>query len=300
MRNEIYELTLVEEKIVVVGSVKSQRPAENRFRPRDDLSQVANVRLAKLGNSGTSHETASLALRLTPWNEPGILQVCRSIREEASKMYYGSNTFIAIARLIDFGKLGAWLKTLSRRCGSQPFADLRISVTSASWLGLHNAIDLARAIHSSGMTLQPSVEFKVWAGGGPNNVIQLNKSTQYRMEEPLNEALGLSHQANVQSRSKSWLTRRLHVWLQRHLKPYRVRRALHMVYDNRLEENASAVVKVLRHEERTRLNKWRAATAEGRRRHVAWERRMRANEDNHSRERGLIKEEEDDEYDSIH
>ncbi|KAI7236574.1 Zn-dependent hydrolase/oxidoreductase [Hortaea werneckii] len=246
LRNEIYELTLIEEKIFVVGSVKSQRPPQNPDH-YSDLTEVASVRLAKIRKSGTSHEKGSLALRLAPWKEPGILQVCHSVREEASQMYYGSNKFVARAGLIDFGKLGAWLKTLRRRCGPQPLFGLRISVTNASWLGLHNAIDLARAIHSSGMTLQPLAESLLWANHwGPelsNNVIQLYKSTQYRMEEPLNEALDLSHLANIQSRSKSWLTRRLNMWLQRHLKPYRVRKALHGADVHRLEENASADVK---------------------------------------------------------
>ncbi|KAI7087257.1 hypothetical protein KC356_g4338 [Hortaea werneckii] len=216
LRNEIYELTLVEEKILVVGSVKSHRPSQ--FPDHDsDLTKVANVRFAKPRKSATSYEKGNLALRLAPWNEPGILQVCRRVREEASKMYYGSNRFVARARLIDFGKLGAWLKTLGRRCGPQPLLGLRISVISASWLGLRSAMDLARAIHSTGIVLQP-LDSQFWASGWAptesNRVIQLYKTTQYRIEEPLNEAPNLSHQANIEGRSKSWLSRRLRKWLQ--------------------------------------------------------------------------------------
>ncbi|KAI7343194.1 hypothetical protein KC354_g15815 [Hortaea werneckii] len=65
LRNEIYELTLVEEKVLVVGSVKSHRPSQ--YPDRDsDLTVVANVRFAKLRKSATSHEKGNLALRLAP------------------------------------------------------------------------------------------------------------------------------------------------------------------------------------------------------------------------------------------
>ncbi|KAI7173852.1 hypothetical protein KC316_g10498 [Hortaea werneckii] len=261
LRNEIYELTLVEEKIVVVGSVKYQRPPEYPG-DRDDISQVANARLAKL-RGGAFSEKGSLALRLMPWTESGVLQVCHSVRKEASRMYYGSNKFIARARLIDFGKLGAWLKMLCRRFGPQPLAELRISVMSASWLGLHNAIDLARAIHSSGIVLQP-LDSQVWASTRDltekNPVIQLYKTTQYRIEEPLNEGLNISHQANSQGRSKSWLTRRLNVWLQKTLKPYRVQAAMNKMKVTVFEGDAFVGVKMLRKKGRMNLDE-RASAA---------------------------------------
>ncbi|KAI7468603.1 hypothetical protein KC357_g6719 [Hortaea werneckii] len=302
LRNEIYELTLVEEKIIVVGSTKVQRPPLIPDRDRDDISQVANARLAKL-RGGAFSEKGNSALRLLPWTEPGLLQVCRGVREEASRMYYGSNKFVAKAKMIDLAKLGTWLKTLGRRCGPQPLAEFRISVTSASWLGLHNAMDLAKAIRSSGITLQPSQSCfwaNTWNSGWSDRVIQLYSEHQTHLEVALNEALSLSMQANSQDRSKIWLTKRLNLWLQRHLKPYRVRRALHGMDVHLLKENSPAGVKVLRCKERTQLKEWRAAIAEGRRDYMARRKKVRRNEDNLPTGGDLIKEEEDDEYDSIH
>ncbi|KAI6797721.1 hypothetical protein KC361_g3739 [Hortaea werneckii] len=305
LRNKIYELTLVEEKIFVVGSVKSQRPPYCL----EDLSPVANTRLTKLRRGYFQRRRFSRedthALRILPWTEPGLLQVCHSVREEASKMYYGSNKFVAKASLIDFAKLGAWLKTLGRRCGPEPLSKFRISVTSASWLGLHNAMDLAKAIHSSGIRLQP-LDSPFWANSwsleGSNRVVQLYHEYQKHMEGPLNEALGLCQQANSQGRSKSWLTRRLNVWLHGHLRTYRVRRALKGMDVSAFEDDVFVGVKVLRRKERKKLKERKAAVADGRREYFARRKiaEARRNENNLSGQADLVKVEEINDYDSIH
>ncbi|KAI7236399.1 hypothetical protein KC330_g3726 [Hortaea werneckii] len=213
LRNEIYKLTLIEEKVSVIGSVKKYRNHLNRqnHAPIDDLSQVANARVAR--KKSTSH-----ANRINPWVEPALLQVSRKIRDEASKMYYGSNSFIARTKLVDFAKLGAWLETLCRRCGRQPLHAFRISVIDVTWLGLYNAVDLCKAVATSGIELKPLTS-PLWRSTrariiGVDPLVQLNRRWHYSIERPLNEALGIVRVAKTGNRSEDWLEGKLMWWLR--------------------------------------------------------------------------------------
>ncbi|KAI7163502.1 hypothetical protein KC349_g1363 [Hortaea werneckii] len=213
LRNEIYKLTLIEEKVFVLGSVKKYRNPLNRqnHAPIDDLSQVANAHVAR--KKSTSH-----ASRINPWVEPALLQVSRNIRDEASKMYYGSNSFIARTKLVDFAKLGAWLETLCRRCGRRPLHAFRISVIDVTWLGLYNAVDLCKAIATSGVELKPLTS-PLWRSTrariiGVDSLIQLNRRWHYSIERPLNEALSIVRIAKAGGRTEEWLGRKLVCWLR--------------------------------------------------------------------------------------
>ncbi|KAI7548958.1 hypothetical protein KC331_g4090 [Hortaea werneckii] len=213
LRNEIYKLTLIEEKVFVLGSVKKYRNPLNRqnHAPIDDLSQVANARVAR--KKGASH-----ASRIDPWVEPALLQVSRNIRDEAFKMYYGSNSFIARTKLIDFAKLGAWLETLCRRCGRQPLHAFRISVIDVTWLGLYNAVDLCKAVATSGIELKPLTS-PLWRSTrariiGVDPLVQLNRRWHYSIERPLNEALSIVRIAKTGVRTEEWLGRKLVCWLR--------------------------------------------------------------------------------------
>ncbi|KAI6900029.1 hypothetical protein KC318_g6680 [Hortaea werneckii] len=213
LRNEIYKLTLIEEKVFVIGSVKKYRNPLNRqnHAPVDDLSQVANAHVAR--KKGASH-----ASRINSWVEPALLQVSRNIRDEASKMYYGSNSFIARTKLVDFAKLGAWLEILCRRCGRQPLHDFRISVVDVTWLGLYNALDLCKAIATSGIELEPLTS-PLWRSTrarmlGVDPLVQLNRRWHYSIERPLNEALSIVRIAKAGNRTEEWLDRKLMWWLR--------------------------------------------------------------------------------------
>ncbi|GAB1738570.1 hypothetical protein NU219Hw_g3374t1 [Hortaea werneckii] len=213
LRNEIYKLTLIEEKLFVIGSVKKYRNPLNRqnHAPVDDLSQVANAHFAR--KKHTSH-----ASHINPWVEPALLQVSRSIRDEASKMYYGSNSFIARTKLVDFAKLGAWLETLCRRCGRQPLHAFRISVIDVTWLGLYNAVDLCKAVATSGIELKPLTS-PLWRSTrariiGVDPLVQLNRRWHYSIERPLNEAMSIVRIAKAGSRTEEWLDRKLMWWLR--------------------------------------------------------------------------------------
>ncbi|KAI7221455.1 hypothetical protein KC333_g1754 [Hortaea werneckii] len=213
LRNEIYKLTLIEEKVFVIGSVEKYRNPLNRqnHAPIDDLSHVANAHVARKNSS--SH-----ANRINPWVEPALLQVSRNIRDEASKMYYGSNSFIARTKLVDFAKLGAWLETLCRRCGRQPLHAFRISVIDVTWLGLYNAVDLCKAIATSGIELKPLTS-PLWRSTrarmlGVDPLVQLNRRWHYSIERPLNEAFSIVRIAKAGSRTQEWLDRKLMRWLR--------------------------------------------------------------------------------------
>lgn len=179
--------------------------------PVDDLSQVANARVAR--KKGASH-----ASRISPWVEPALLQVSHSIRDEASKMYYGSNSFIARTKLADFAKLGAWLEILCRRCGHQPLHAFRISVIDVTWLGLYNAVDLCKSIGTSGVELKPLTS-PLWRSTrariiGVDPLVQLNRRWHYSIERPLNEALSIVRAAKAGNRAEEWLDRELMRWLR--------------------------------------------------------------------------------------
>ncbi|KAI7213128.1 Zn-dependent hydrolase/oxidoreductase [Hortaea werneckii] len=213
LRNEIYKLTLIEEKLFVVGSVRKYWNPRNRQNqaPIDDLSQVANARVAR-------RKSASHASGIEPWVEPALLQVSRGIRNEASKMYYGSNSFIARTKLGDFAKLGTWLGTLSRRCGRQPLHAFRISVIDVTWLGLYNAVDLCKSIANSDIELKPltsplwrSIRARVI---GYDPLVQLNRRWHYSIERPLNEALSIVRVAKAGNRTEDWFDRKLTCWLR--------------------------------------------------------------------------------------
>ncbi|KAI6841224.1 Zn-dependent hydrolase/oxidoreductase [Hortaea werneckii] len=213
LRNEIYKLALIEEKVFVIGSVEKYRDPLNRqnHAPIDDLSQVANARVAR--KKSTSH-----ANRINPWVEPALLQVSRKIRDEASKMYYGSNSFIARTKLVDFAKLGAWLETLCRRCGRQPLHAFRISVIDVTWLGLYNAVDLCKAVATSGIELKPLTS-PLWRSTrarmlGVDPLVQLNRRWHYSIERPLNEALSIVRIAKAGHRTEEWIARKLVWWLR--------------------------------------------------------------------------------------
>lgn len=90
-------------------------------------------------------------------------------------------------------------------------------------------------------------------------MIQLYKTPQYRIEKPLNEALSLSDQAIIQGRSKSWLTRRLHEWLQGHLEPSHVKAAMKKMKVPVFEEIPFVNVRVIRRKERMKLDERREA-----------------------------------------
>lgn len=219
LRNEIYKLTLIEEKLFVIGSVRKYWNPRNRqdHAPIDDLSKVANARIAR-------KKSASHASRIEPWVEPALLQVSRGIRNEASKMYYGSNSFIARTKLIDFAKLGAWLETLSRRCGRQPLYAFRISVIDVTWLGLYNAVDLCKSIANSDIELKP-VTSPLWRSTraraiGNDPLVQLNRRWHYSIERPLNEALSIVRVAKAGNRTEDWLDRKLTCWLRENYSRY--------------------------------------------------------------------------------
>ncbi|KAI6837895.1 hypothetical protein KC332_g5159 [Hortaea werneckii] len=202
LRNEVYKLTLIEEKLFVIGSVRKYGNPRNRqdHAPIDDLSQVANARFAK-------KKSASHASRIEPWVEPALLQVSRNIRDEASKMYYGSNSFIARTKLTDFAKLGTWLEALRRRCGRQPLHAFRISVIDVTWLGLYNAVDLCTAIATSGIELKP-LNSPLWRSTrarviGVDPLVQLNRRWHYSIERPLNEALSIVRVAKAGNQRKT-------------------------------------------------------------------------------------------------
>ncbi|KAI7278618.1 hypothetical protein KC345_g5873 [Hortaea werneckii] len=213
LRNEIYKLTLLEEKLFVIGSVRKYWNPRNRqdHAPVDDLSHVANARVAR-------RKSASYASRIETWVEPALLQVSRNIRDEASKMYYGSNSFIARTKLTDFAKLGTWLEALRRRCGRQPLHAFRISVTDVTWLGLYNAVDLCKAVATSGIELKPLTS-PLWRSTrarviGVDPLVQLNRRWHYSIERPLNEALSIVRVAKAGNRTEDWLNRKLTCWLR--------------------------------------------------------------------------------------
>lgn len=193
LRNAVYELVLVEQKILVVGSVKGYRKRDNH-----ELTLIVNRR----GK-----------YRIRPWTEPGILQTCKAVRQEASPLYYRRNEFVAFAKVVQFERLGSWLKQLSRRCGPQLFETFRISVVrGATWLPLDQTLHLARVFHNCSLQVWPSASpfMRALAPSEEADRYPLaHVHDAFHSQPHINALLELGQQAGREKRSRGWLERRL-------------------------------------------------------------------------------------------
>ena len=201
LRNAVYELVLVEQNIIVVGSVKGYKKSFYAAGYRHDLTLIVNRR----GE-----------YRIRTWAEPGILQTCKALRQEASPLYYRRNEFVAVAKLVQFERLGSWLKQLSRRCGPQLFKAFRISVKGATWLPLDQTLHLARVFHKCNLEIWPSTSrFMEGLALSEDTDRYLLAHVHYapHCQPHINALLELGQQAGEEKRSRGWLERRLSKYL---------------------------------------------------------------------------------------
>ncbi|KAK5125761.1 hypothetical protein LTR85_012037 [Meristemomyces frigidus] len=193
LRNEVYSCVLIEANPVLVGTVNGLC--------KDPNHPTANERDGKKS--------------LDVWREPALLQVSKAIRAEGSTLYYGSNQFAARARLVDFARLGAWLKQLTVRCGPKLFQTFTISVLSAAWSELHHAKTLAKILYKTKLEVEPgTMGFRRGHGFG-----YAYRADEYRIRAPLNAALALGQQAARERWSRGKLDRRLKIWLDQAYTP---------------------------------------------------------------------------------
>ncbi|KAK4547534.1 hypothetical protein LTR36_000491 [Oleoguttula mirabilis] len=210
LRNEIYGYVLAEDKVVLIGTIKGL--CKHQDYP------TANEREGK----------KSLEL----WREPGMLQMSKAVRAEASAMYYRANKFVARAKLVDFDRLGSWLKQLTKRCGPKLFQTFTVSVLSASWAQLHHAKALAKVFYRMKLQVEPGVSvrtrspYEYHGAGHGRSLALLYRFGQFRIQSPINAALALGQQAAEEGWGRGKLDRKLKLWLDDAYKPNYIRKAL--------------------------------------------------------------------------
>ena len=108
LRNTIYSLALAEDKLVRVR-MREYRPPGTGW-PRVRLS----------------------AEPVDAFREPGLLTTTKTIRNEASTIYYKSHDFELAVSVLDMKAAADWLRTITQRCGSDPFKHFTFYVTDDS------------------------------------------------------------------------------------------------------------------------------------------------------------------------
>ncbi|KAK5698132.1 hypothetical protein LTR97_007092 [Elasticomyces elasticus] len=93
----------------------------------------------------------------TAWLEPGILQVSKAIRSEATSIYYGDNDFDIVAPLWRGPELCTMIRQLIERCGPRPFRSLRILIGRADWKSMDNGRLLGMLFYETGLQAHPVV-----------------------------------------------------------------------------------------------------------------------------------------------
>ncbi|KAK5739273.1 hypothetical protein LTR17_005379 [Elasticomyces elasticus] len=92
------------------------------------------------------------------WREPALLQVNKTIRNEASTMYYKSNDFNVEVNLAELPHACKRLGGIIERCGVSPFKSLRIVITYADWHTLPNGYHLGLLFYETGLQATPGAD----------------------------------------------------------------------------------------------------------------------------------------------
>ena len=120
LRHQIYNLALTKEGNVYI---RPRKRRHQRKPPRYDFLSRVSLEIPK-------HE-------IRPWQEPALLQVSTGIRDEASAMYYKSNSFEVTIQPNEFGLATSWLRSIIARCGLSP-------VWGVCFLSLHRFVERSR------------------------------------------------------------------------------------------------------------------------------------------------------------
>ena len=187
LRNGIYFLSLAEDDAVRI------RYRKRRKRDHD------------------THSALSSPFTDT-WTEPSILKVNKSIRSEASAMYYKSNDLQIRVKMADFEAASAWLRNVVARCGSHPFRHFAFCPCNAAWANLHYLRDLVQLLRETGFQYpqvpayyepRDSSIFLFPSGFGWGN-----------LGPSLDEAVELGKKASVEGWSEDWLDVEFGWWVE--------------------------------------------------------------------------------------
>jgi hypothetical protein len=87
------------------------------------------------------------------WTEPALLKVNKTIRGEASTLYYANNPVRICTTTAEIPRACDWLAALVLRCGARPFHDFAFDVRSPRWEDIDAFASLARLQFTTGIEL---------------------------------------------------------------------------------------------------------------------------------------------------
>lgn len=204
LRNDIYHLALIEEQVVYI------RPSKRGYWAK----QPYNLPQPKL----------------TPWREPGLLRANKTIRAEASSLYYKSNSFDLALQLSDTKRATGWLRHIIQRCGNDPFKHFTFFVRNSFWADLHHARDLAAFFHIKDLHLAPRPEQTSLENAErpirvlpperhdlAGDVIRMDDPDRFSFRIALERAIKMGRTAKREAWSEEWLDYEFGVWLDKTL-----------------------------------------------------------------------------------
>ena len=200
--NEIYRLALIEDNVV-------------------------DIRLRKRWSSMSGWSSASSSepfMKPSPWREPGILEVSKAIRQEASSIYYRSNTFELSLHLVHMDYAVQWLRYVIRLCGDRPFGRFSFYLLSGSWKDLHCIKPLTSLFMERDVLLRPAT-FRITRGahlGGERmGLLEENAASLFHIPDPviakfrrvLEQAVQLGKRGRVEEWHEDWFEVEFADWL---------------------------------------------------------------------------------------
>lgn len=184
IRNKIYALTLVDDDSIHV-------------RAREKGSSYPRL--------AVSHKT------IPPWREPGILQVSKQCRQEATAMYYQSNDFILTLVLTEMSEAVDWIRSVMARCGDRPFLHFNFT------FGVHDWTDLDCLRTWVDLYAQTNVQLIPGTKCSQDQNIHVNchhRSPAARLEEVVDHARNLGERAKERDWAEGQVDVEFELWLE--------------------------------------------------------------------------------------
>lgn len=129
-----------------------------------------------------------------PHLEPPLLQTSQRIRQEASMIYYGANTFEVALPSAQISRFCDWVSTIAELCGRNPFTSIRLHLSSGEWKDVRGCFPLAELFYQ--------VEWPMAQDGNdlpPNSTaIEVVGGSGHRIRQVLEEAISLGLRARME------------------------------------------------------------------------------------------------------
>ena len=183
LRNEVYVLALL-----------------------DNTNALVQIKLSRLG---IRLSASSIALKRASqtWQEPALLQVCKTIRTEASSVYYGSNSFeITLPFVTDSRIATKWLESVIARCGNNPIQHVNFYVRDVCLLSLECFYPIVHLFYEQTLHLSGrpglEVESRVFFDSvqGPSRSIFYAKYNNLKFQKNIEDAISIG----VKAREDGW------------------------------------------------------------------------------------------------